>query len=270
MNWVLAPYRDPQTYRTAAYLVTGLVMGVFDFVVIITGLSLGFGLAVTVIGIPILIATFLVARSLATFERHLARNVLAAPLPRRRLISEPEGRGYLARLRGLVTSRRSWSEIAFLLLRLPMGILDFTVVVTVFALAFGGFVYPWLIVAGIDSSVGGWVIDTLPESLFYVPVSVLFFIVGGRLIQAWGEVSRRFATLFLGTVGRDEIKREVADLIARSGPVDAYQILRDVEFRLGDGPFLDATRVQAALVSLEEMGYISASAEGSLMVYRAA
>ncbi len=270
MNWVLAPYRDPQTYRTAAYLATGLVMGVFDFVVIITGLSLGLGLAVTVIGIPILMATFVVARSLATMERELARTLLDAPLPRRRLRAVPSQRGFLPRLRHVIANRRTWAEIAFLLLRLPMGILDFVVIVTVLALAFGGFVYPWLIVAGLDSSVGNWVIDTLPESLLYVPVSVLFFVTGGRLITAWGEASRRFASHLLGTLGQDELKAEVADVVAQRGEADAFQIFQDVELRLGRGRFLDATRIQAALLALVDTGHIAGRGDGARKLYTTA
>lgn len=269
MNWVLAPYRDPQTYRTAAYLATGLVMGVFDFVVIVTGLSLGLGLAVTIIGLPILAATFVVARSLATIERGLARALLDAPLPRRRLLAVPDQPGFVRRLRQVVSNRRTWAEIAFLVLRLPMGILDFVVVVTVVALAFGGFVYPWLIVAGVDSSVGNWVIDTLPESLIYVPVSVLFFITGGRLITAWGEASRRFASHLLGTLGQDELKAEVADVVARRGEADAFQILQDVELRLGNGHFLDATRIQAALLALVDAGHIASRGDGIRKLYTA-
>ena len=270
MNWVLAPYRDPQTYRTAAYLATGLVMGVFDFVVIVTGLSLGLGLAVTVVGIPILMATFQVARSLAAIERHLARTLLDARMPRRRPASVPEQPGILARLRQIVSSRRTWAETAFLLLRLPMGILDFVVVVTVIALAFGGFVYPWLIVAGLDSSIGNRVIDTLPESLLYIPVSVLFFITGGRLITAWGEASRQFASHFLGTLDQDELKREIADVVARRGEADAFQILEDVELRLGRGHFLDATRIQAALLALVDTGHLAGRGDELHKVYTAA
>ncbi len=269
MNWVLAPYRDPQTFRTAAYLFLGLVMGVFDFVVIVTGLTLGMGLLVTIVGIPILVATFAVARSLATVERTLARALLDAPLPGRGGDSAG-ATGVLARLRRHALRQRTWAEISFLLLRLPMGVLDFVVVVTIFGLAFGGFAYPWLIVLGIDSSVGNWVIDTLPESLLFIPVSVLFFVTGGRLIMAWGAVSQRFASRLLGWVDRQDVRREVADVVARRGAVDAYQILADVKLRFGSGPFLDATRVQAALLSLEQTGHVAGTVEGSRRVYRAA
>ena len=270
MNWVLAPYRDPQTFRTATYLALGLVMGVFDFVVIVTGLSLGIGLAITIIGIPVLIATLAVARSLATLERGLARSLLDAPLPLRRQDVIPGEAGLLGRLRYLARSRRTWSEVLFLILRLPLGVLDFVVVTVVFGLAFGGLVYPWLVVFGVEGSVGDWVIDTLPESLFLLPVSILFMITGGRLITAWGEVSRRIVARLLGWVDLEEVSREVADVVVRRGEADAFEIYNDVSLRLGAGPFLSPIRVQAALLALEETGHVAAAAVGPRIVYRAA
>ncbi len=269
MNWLLAPYRDPQTYRTAAYLTTGLFFGIFDFVVIVTGFALGLGLAITVIGFPVLVATFAVAHSLATLERRLARSLLNAPIPKTRVSAIPSG-GYIARLRNHLSNQRTWAELSFLILRLPMGILDFVVVVSVVGLALGGFVYPWLTFFGVESSVGSWVIDTVPESLLYVPVSTMFLIVGGRLIEAWGTVSRTFATRLLGWLDRDELKRQVADIIVKRGSVDAFEILSEVEHRLGRRRVVDATRVQATLLALEQTGHITGSADGTRLIYRAA
>ena len=269
MNWLLAPYRDPQTFRTVAYLLTGLFMGVFSFVVVVTGLALGIGLLVTVIGVPILVATLAIAHSLATVERGLARTLLDVRLPERsRYLSGDVG--YLARLRYQVTSRRTWAEIAFLLLRLPMGILDFTIVVSVLGLAFGGFVSPWLVVFGVEGSIGDLVIDTLPESFLYVPVSALFLITGGRIVTAWGAVSRALAMRLLWWVDSEDVRREVADVVARREGVDAFEILADVKLRLGAEGVVDATRVQAALLSLQQTGHVAGSTDGARIVYRAA
>ena len=82
INWLLDPYRDLHTYRVAAYLLLGLPLGIIEFVAIVTGLSMGLGLLVTLIGIPVLVATLLGVRAGASFERELARSLLAAPLPR--------------------------------------------------------------------------------------------------------------------------------------------------------------------------------------------
>jgi Putative sensor len=72
VSWLLAPYAERRTYQILLYLVLGLPLGVFEFVLLVTGFSLGLGLLITLLGIPILIGTLLVAHALATFERRLA------------------------------------------------------------------------------------------------------------------------------------------------------------------------------------------------------
>jgi hypothetical protein len=82
MRWLLAPYTERRTYRIRLYLLLGLPVGIFDFVLVVTGLSLGLGLLVTLLGIPILVGTLFVVQALATFERRLAWSLIDAPMPR--------------------------------------------------------------------------------------------------------------------------------------------------------------------------------------------
>ena len=81
MRWLLAPYAERRTYLILLYLVLGLPLGVFEFTLMVTGFSLGLGLLITLLGIPVLIGTLLVAHALATFERRLAWSLLDAPMP---------------------------------------------------------------------------------------------------------------------------------------------------------------------------------------------
>ena len=138
MRWLLAPYAERRTYLILLYLVLGLPLGVFEFTLMVTGFSLGLGLLITLLGILVPIATLLVAHALATFERRLAWSLLDAPMPALPLRDEAAG-FFWARLRSLITGRRTWSEVAFLLLRLPM-VPDFTIAVTIVSLMVGGFV----------------------------------------------------------------------------------------------------------------------------------
>ncbi len=71
MSWLLGPYRDHRTYAVLAYLLLGLPLGILDFTVVVTGLSVGLGMVVTLIGIPLLVATLLLVRALATLERDI-------------------------------------------------------------------------------------------------------------------------------------------------------------------------------------------------------
>jgi hypothetical protein len=149
-------------------------------------------------------------------------------------------------------------EVAFLLLRLPTGILDFTIIaVTIVSLMPGGFVQPILVASGVESSFGSWTIDTFGESLVSLPISILFLLVGPRLLVAWGGVSARFATAMLAVVEPLELKRAVGDVLARVGRADAFEIMDQLRLRLGRGPFLSATRLEATLLALESKGLTS-------------
>lgn len=267
MSWLLGPYAERRTYRVLAYLLLGLPLGILDFTIVVTGLSLGLGLIITLVGIPVLVLTLLVVRSLATLERGLAVSLLDAPMPRRVPGRGREGGSFWTQLRNLVFARRTWEEAGFLLLRLPLGILDFTAAVTVVTLALGGIAMPIIVAAGVPASVGSWEIDTFVESLVYLPVSALFLLVGPRLILAWSELSRWLTTTLLGRIEPQESKRAVIDVLARLGEADGFRILDELELRLGRGPFLTPTRLEATLLALESTGQISARHEGGRAFY---
>ena len=267
MTWLLGAWADRRTYRVALYLLLGLPLGILDFVLVVTGLSLGLGLLVTLLGIPVLVATLLLARTLASLERQLAATLLDAPMPRHGG-REDEPDGIWAQLRALVARRRTWWEVAFLLLRLPLGILDFAVVVGIAGLALWGFTEPIAVAAGAESELGTWTIDTFGESLVFLPVSVLFLLVGPRLVLGWGTFPARLATAMLGRLEQRELKHAVGETLARTGEAHGFRILDELELRFGRGPFLTATRVEAALLALESTGSVSARRSEGRVTYR--
>jgi hypothetical protein len=267
ITWLFEAYRDRRTYKVAAYLLLGLPFGILDFLLVVTGFSLGFGLFVTLLGIPVLVATLLLARALASFERRLAWSLLEAPMPREDTFRDRQEGVFWQRLRTLVAGGHTWREVAFLLLRLPLGVLDFSVLVAIVALALAGFAEPIVVAAGANSQLGSWTIDTFVESLVFLPVSLVFLVVGPRLVLGWGTVPAAIATSMLGHLGQDDLKRAVVQTLARTGEADGFHLLDELELQLGRGPFLTATRVEAALLALESTGYVSARRNGSRISY---
>jgi len=271
MSWLLSPYRELHTYRAIGYLLLGLPLGMVEFVAIVTGLSMGLGLAITLLGIPVLVVTLLGVRAGASLERELARSLLDAPMPRHQSQPEPSTGFFWGRLRSLTTDRDTWASMAFMLLRLPFGIVDFTVVLTIVGLALGGFAQPILFAVGLEPTrIGDFVIDTFAESLIYLPFSIVFLLVGPRLLLAWATVPQRIATFLLGRVGRAELKQEVARILSRTGEADAFRIFDELRMRLGRGPFLSPNRVQAALLALESTGHINTNRDGARTRYTVA
>jgi hypothetical protein len=267
VSWLLDAYSDRRTYGSLAYSLLGLPVGIFGFVVVVTGFALGIGLLITLIGIPVLVATLLFVHAMANMERRLAWSLLDASMPRRPPARTSADGAWWRRLRELIMSRRTWWEVGFILLRLPLGIVGFTVAVTLIGLMFGGFVMPILVALGVESQIGSWVIDTVPESFFYLPMSIFYVVVGPRILLGWGEISGRIATFFLGVVEPSEMKRAVTETLARSGEADAFAIFEELELRLGRGPFVTPTKVESTLLALESTGQVRTIDEGLARLY---
>lgn len=267
MSFLLRPFAERRTYASLLWLLLGLPLGIAYFVLLVTGLSLGAGLLVTVAGIPVLVATLALVRGLAVFERGLAQVLLDAPMPNVVEDAEPGHGIYWARLRALVRRRRTWFELGYLLLRFPLGVLDFCVLVTMVSLAFGGFAEPIVVAAGAHAEIGRWHLDTVPEALPFILPSIVFLLAAPHVLRAWASVSARLASACLGRVEAGELRRGVARVLARDGEVDAFRILDALRLSLGSGPFLSATRVEAALLVLQDRGLVSARRDDGRVLY---
>jgi len=164
-----------------AYLVGGLPVGVAAFSLILTGLAAAAGLAITLVGIPILLVTLLAARGIAELERRRAAPVLRARIDGR----ERELTGTLwERTKAITTDPASWRDTAWSLALLPIGIAGFTAAVTLWSVALGL----------VTSPLYSWALDNNDNdlALFNDPslgYSVLRVLIGVALIPvaAWGS-----------------------------------------------------------------------------------
>jgi hypothetical protein len=118
-----------------AYLVLGLPLGIASFTVVVTGLSLAAGLLITLVGIPVLMATLLAARGFAVVERARARLVLGEPVaaPERTWRRE----GVWETTKAVLTDPGGWRDLLWAVVLMPIGIATFTVAVTVWSVALG-------------------------------------------------------------------------------------------------------------------------------------
>lgn len=126
----------PRAYTTLLYLLLSLATGILGFTFVVTGLSLSLGLAILVIGLPVALAFLLGVRLLALGETHLLRALVAEdPSPAPAIV--PAGSGWLVRLTSLLKDRRTWTSLLYFLLHLPLGILAFSVLVSLLAVGLG-------------------------------------------------------------------------------------------------------------------------------------
>src|ERR671914_2261723 len=145
---------DPRTYGRIAYLLLAGALGIAEFTFLVTAISVGVGLAVTLIGIPILIATVYAWGWLAGVERRIISTLTGTQIasPYRPL---PEG-GWWERLRSRLADPATWKDLTFLSLQFPFGLLSFIVAVTVLSVGLSGLTLPlwyWAVPDGGDWTV---------------------------------------------------------------------------------------------------------------------
>jgi len=115
------------------YLVLGLPVGIAVFSFAVTAFALSAGLAITLVGVPLLILTLLATRWIAVFERERARLVVSEPVAADRPLSG----GVMERSKALLRDRSAWTGAAWSLLMLPIGTAGFTVAITLWSTALG-------------------------------------------------------------------------------------------------------------------------------------
>jgi hypothetical protein len=133
-----APLRLPRPAtiaRDALYLTAGLPAGVVTFSVLVSGLSLAAGLAVTLLGIPVILATLYAARLMGDVERHRAGWVLeSGPVTR---TARPWTGGLWSQTKAACTDVGAWRDTVWGLVLLPLGTFGFVVATTLWSTALG-------------------------------------------------------------------------------------------------------------------------------------
>ena len=114
----------PQTWLGILFNWLAFPLGLFYFVFLITGLSLGVGLVVVWVGIPILLVVAGAWWLFGAFERVQARYLLGADVPRAPREWEKVD-GIWAKLRAHFGSAATWKDLVYLFAKLPFGIVSY-------------------------------------------------------------------------------------------------------------------------------------------------
>lgn len=118
------PFRR-QTYGNLAYLALQFPLGIAYFTTLVTLLALGAGLSVILVGIPLLLGTLVLVTGVVRVEAVLADTLLSADVDSRPTAIDLSD-GVLAYTQDLLLDVGTYVGLAFLLAKLFVGIVTFT------------------------------------------------------------------------------------------------------------------------------------------------
>ena len=176
---------DPRTYASIFYMLLSLATGIFYFTWVVTGMSMSLGFAILIIGLPFMILFFGSVRVLSIVEGRIVEVMLGERMPRRPLYAE-RGQPLMTRIMAMFTDPRSWSTMLYMVLMLPLGIVYFTLTVSILSVSLSFIAAPfiWLFGGHLGMTIG---IYSDPDLNWLSP---LLFPLGIVLLFAFMHIAR--------------------------------------------------------------------------------
>jgi signal transduction histidine kinase len=249
---------EARTWREFAYLLLSLPLSVFYFSVAVTMASLGAGLLVTFLGIPVLAGALAMCRGFGALERTRARGLLGAeiadPAPvRSRSGKGSGGGGMMAWVGGVLRSGVSWRHFLYAVVHLPWAVFAFAVSLAFWTYGWALLTYPlWQWTFPMHVGVDGLqlysdgthsiYLDSPFELVLTSLLGLMFWLVTPWVIRGLATVDR---LMVIGLLGPSRLASRVSELESDRGVVvdTAAADLRRIERDLHDG-------AQARLVAL--------------------
>lgn len=224
LRWFVAVPARRETYRRLAYLLLAFPLGLLYFVGLVVGISIGIGLSVILVGIPILAFVVGTALLAAQFERRLVSRLLPVEIGARR---ELEGERRRDRALDLATDRRTWTPLLYLPSVFLLGTVSFTLLTTALSTALAMVLVPlyydqpglyvgvvtdrapefhqtvylaWnQLLVGFEAvvTVGYWEITTLPQALAVAVGGIVLGLLTLHALNALAGLFARYARLLL-------------------------------------------------------------------------
>ncbi|MFI9254925.1 sensor histidine kinase [Streptomyces sp. NPDC053069] len=246
-----APF-EARSWREFGYVLLSLPLSIVLFTWTVTMTSLGAGLLVTFLGIPVLAAALAGCRGFGALERARARGLLqldvAEPEPLR--LRRP---GALAWMGAVLKSGTSWRNLLYTLVQFPWAVFSFSVAVSLWTTGWSLLTYPlWFWVFPMYGGQGGLqlygdehhsvYLDNPFEITVTALVGLLFTLATPWIVRALTAVD---GLLVQGLLGPSPLSARVVELESDRGVVvdTAAADLRRIERDLHDG-------AQARLVNL--------------------
>jgi lysylphosphatidylglycerol synthetase-like protein (DUF2156 family) len=207
---IFAALASKQTYLNFAYLLLSFPLGIFYFVLLVVGLSLGVGLSIIGIGLLILLAVLVAMRSLANWERLLGIWLLGAHIPPPAPRPEPWEHPLIA-LRRYLTDSYTWKSLIYFVVKFPLAIATF--VITIFLVSFTlALVSAPLFYRYAPVNLFFWHVTRAEEALICAAIGLILGLISVHIFNGIAWLWRAFVTAMLkGT--------DTQGNLVRTGPI---------------------------------------------------
>ncbi|ONF72269.1 sensor histidine kinase [Amycolatopsis keratiniphila] len=239
---VLSAQLNRAYWGELVWVIIGAPLTLAFVALVAVGLLLGAGLSLLTIGVPVLIGVLAGARLIGIAHIGLARALLGTTVtpPAR-----PELRpGLWNGVKGRLGDPLGWRSVAYLVIRLPLSLIEFFLVASLFVYAVSTLSYPlfWFTLNGEAMPTFDLRVDTWPLTLPLAVTGLAVLLAMPWVVRGLTEFDR---LLVRGVLGAEDLSKRVRDLErSRATAVDdATRRLRRIERDLHDG-------AQAQLVAL--------------------
>lgn len=156
-------FAKPKMYSTLLYLFLAFPLGLAYFILLVVGFSLGISLLIIWVGLIILALLFPAIWLIISFERLQTTHLLGITIP----ATQPdvtESPGLWQKIKSFLTDSGTWKGLTFILLKFPIGLVSFVILVTGIALLFSMIFSP-IIIPFSSINFGFWKVDTISEAI---------------------------------------------------------------------------------------------------------
>jgi signal transduction histidine kinase len=241
-----------RTWTELLYAVLGLGLGIAGFTFTAVTVSVSGGMLITFVGLPLLAATGLLSRWFGYGVRHLANTLADAQIrPPEPFRAQPGLFGWLG---ACLKDGTAWRARLYLVLKLPLGILSFTVATMFYSYGVGGLTYGiwyrWLPCNTDDKGVchraaelwPNFFLDTPGRIALLAVIALVLLLIAPWAVRAAVHLDVLAARALLGPSWTSERVAELEQTRA-TAVEDSAATLRRIERNLHDG-------TQARLVAL--------------------
>lgn len=184
-----AVYGDWRAYTALLFMLLAFVTGIFYFVWAVVGFSLSLSLMLMIFGLPFSLLFLSSVRLLSLVEGRIVEVLLGVRMPRRPVHpGNGKSRPMMERIKEVFTDPRTWSTLLYMIVKLPLGIVDFALFVSLASVSLSLLFAPiegmftnglWIDVNGITFYNVPWIITPFISLLGLLLLTVLMHIARG-------------------------------------------------------------------------------------------